>query len=241
MGWIGYPNLHRRPRSGAWSWPITGPDPARLRGSRHALSSAPEVLKPIRRQLGIAHRVLNVLVAEPGLQRPSVVTGIGQRIAAAMAQHVRMNRERQLGPDPIRPNSAWKALGVIGPSRSVMKTCDDGPCSRCSVAGRVSRHPASDGRSASRSWPCGRVAGRWSARPATIADRTAQTPAGHAGSRSGSWSRRDGPSGCPSGRLPSAARSRAPSDTRECELRNLQLLVPPPARSVFHDIFPAPE
>src|SRR6266542_3318243 len=32
---------------------------------------------------------------------------------------------------PIRPYSAWKALGAIGPSRSVMKTCEDGPCSRC--------------------------------------------------------------------------------------------------------------
>jgi hypothetical protein len=32
---------------------------------------------------------------------------------------------------PIRPNSAWKAFGVIGPPRSVMKTCDDGSCSRC--------------------------------------------------------------------------------------------------------------
>src|SRR5262249_53593123 len=32
---------------------------------------------------------------------------------------------------PIRPNSAWKALGVIGPSRSVIRTCEDSPCSRC--------------------------------------------------------------------------------------------------------------
>jgi hypothetical protein len=32
-----------------------------------------------------------------------------------------------LARDPIRPNSAWKALGVIGPSRSVIKTCEDGP------------------------------------------------------------------------------------------------------------------
>src|SRR5262249_30261671 len=30
---------------------------------------------------------------------------------------------------PIRPNSAWKALGVIDPSRSVIKTCEDSPCS----------------------------------------------------------------------------------------------------------------
>jgi hypothetical protein len=32
---------------------------------------------------------------------------------------------------PIRPNSASKALGVIGPSRSDIKTCEDSPCSRC--------------------------------------------------------------------------------------------------------------
>jgi hypothetical protein len=29
--------------------------------------SAPEVLEPMRRQLGVAHRVLDVLVAEPSL------------------------------------------------------------------------------------------------------------------------------------------------------------------------------
>jgi hypothetical protein len=43
-----------------------------------------------------------------------------------------------------------------------------------------------DGRSASRSSPCGRVAGRWSAQPATIADRTIRTPASRGDSRSGS-------------------------------------------------------
>ena len=36
---------------------------------------SPEVLEPVRRQLGVAHRVLNVLVAEPSLQRPGVVAG----------------------------------------------------------------------------------------------------------------------------------------------------------------------
>src|SRR5207244_9380208 len=36
-----------------------------------------------------------------------------------------------LARDPIRPNSVWKALGVIGPSRSDIKTCEDSPCSRC--------------------------------------------------------------------------------------------------------------
>src|SRR5262245_136684 len=53
-------------------------------------ASTPEVLKPVRRQLGVAHRVLDVLVPEPCLQRPGVVAGVGQRVAAAMPQHVRM-------------------------------------------------------------------------------------------------------------------------------------------------------
>ena len=38
------------------------------------------------------------------------------------------------------------------------------------AAARVSRRPASGGHSASRSSPCGRVAGRWSGQSATIAD-----------------------------------------------------------------------
>src|SRR5262249_2021816 len=50
------------------------------------------------------------------------------------------------------------------------------PVRAAGVAARVSRRPASGGHSASRSSPCGRVAGRWPARPATIADRTTRTP-----------------------------------------------------------------
>ena len=38
---------------------------------------APEVLEPVRRQLGVTNRVLNVAMAEPCLQRPRVVAGIG--------------------------------------------------------------------------------------------------------------------------------------------------------------------
>ena len=54
----------------------------------------------MRRQLSVADRVLDILVAEPGLQRPRVVAGIGQCIAATVPQHVRMDRERHLGPHP---------------------------------------------------------------------------------------------------------------------------------------------
>src|SRR6516225_6024629 len=61
-------------------------------------SLSPEVLEPVRGQLGVAHRVLDVFVAEPRLQRPGVVAGIGERVAAAVPQHVRVDRERHFGP-----------------------------------------------------------------------------------------------------------------------------------------------
>jgi hypothetical protein len=61
---------------------------------------SPKVLEPIRRKLGVAHRVLNVLVTEISLQRPRVVPRIGQCLAAAVPQHVRVNREGHLGPFP---------------------------------------------------------------------------------------------------------------------------------------------
>jgi hypothetical protein len=54
---------------------------------------SPEVLEPIGRQLGVAHRVLDVLVTEPRLQRPGIVACIRQGIAAAVPQHVRKDRE----------------------------------------------------------------------------------------------------------------------------------------------------
>jgi len=50
-------------------------------------SVPPEILEPVRRKLGVAHRMLNILVAEPGLQRPGVVPCVGQGIATGMPQH----------------------------------------------------------------------------------------------------------------------------------------------------------
>ena len=106
-------------------------------------------------------------------------------------------------------------------------------------AGACSRfyRQSSGGHSASRSSPCGRVAGRRSAQPATIADRTTRTPASRGDSRSGSWSRPDGRSGWTSWRPPSSARSRPSSGTRGCELRNLQWLVPNGGPCVFPRYF----
>jgi hypothetical protein len=71
-----------------------------------ALISAPEILEPCRRQLGVAHSVLNVAMSEVRLQRPSVVPLIGQCVAASVPEHVRMRLEIQLGLDPGALNHA---------------------------------------------------------------------------------------------------------------------------------------
>ena len=53
----------------------------------------PEPLKPIRRQRCIASGGLQVAMAEVVGQRTCVVTIIGEFVARAVPQHVRMNRE----------------------------------------------------------------------------------------------------------------------------------------------------
>ena len=47
-----------------------------------------EVLKPRRRQFGVADRMPDVLVTEIGLDRPCILTGVGERVAGGVAQHV---------------------------------------------------------------------------------------------------------------------------------------------------------
>src|SRR5262245_31267290 len=65
---------------------LGGPRLAAARKASIALLS-PEIPKPIRAQLGVTHRVLNILVPQPSLQCPHVVASVGQSIAAAMSQH----------------------------------------------------------------------------------------------------------------------------------------------------------
>lgn len=61
---------------------------------------APKILEPRRRQLGVPHRVLDVFVAEIGLQCPRVVPVVGELVTAGMSQHVRVGLEAKLGFDP---------------------------------------------------------------------------------------------------------------------------------------------
>jgi hypothetical protein len=51
-------------------------------------SVPPEVPEPCRAQLGVPHRVLNVLVPQPELKRPGVVAVIGQLEPAGVPEHV---------------------------------------------------------------------------------------------------------------------------------------------------------
>src|SRR5215472_4066804 len=59
---------------------------------RHRLIS-PKVFETRWRQFRISHRMLNIFVAEVGLQRARVVAPVRQCITARMAQHVRVNYE----------------------------------------------------------------------------------------------------------------------------------------------------
>src|SRR3954463_5149765 len=57
----------------------------------------PEILEPLRGQLGVPCRVLDVAMAQPFLNGSCVVPLVGQLKAASVAQHVRMDREGDLG------------------------------------------------------------------------------------------------------------------------------------------------
>ena len=57
----------------------------------------PKILEPRRRQLSVAHGVLNVAVAEIGLQGARIVSSVRERVAAGVPERVRVSLERQLG------------------------------------------------------------------------------------------------------------------------------------------------
>src|SRR3954454_5038324 len=57
----------------------------------------PKILEPLRGQLGVPCGVLDVAMAQPLLNGSCVVPIVGQLKAASVAQHVRMDREGELG------------------------------------------------------------------------------------------------------------------------------------------------
>src|SRR5262249_58802653 len=72
--------------------------------SRKRVSSVwsipPEVLEPVRRQLRIANRRHDRLMAQIVLDGPSVLAVIGELVTAGMAQHVAVDQEREASSLP---------------------------------------------------------------------------------------------------------------------------------------------
>src|ERR1700704_6590391 len=64
---------------------------------RSQRSVPPEVFEPVRRKLAISNRVLDVLMPEIMLQAAGIDALVGQLVAAAVPEHVRMDWERNLG------------------------------------------------------------------------------------------------------------------------------------------------
>ena len=54
---------------------------------------SPKVFETRWRQFRVSHRVLNIFVAEVGLQRPRIMPPVRECVTARMAQHVRMHTE----------------------------------------------------------------------------------------------------------------------------------------------------
>ena len=74
-------------------------------------SIPPEILEPIRRQLGIAHRVLDVLVSHPRLNSAGIMAGFRERIATPVPKHVRVDREWHPGAHAQPHHKRMEALG----------------------------------------------------------------------------------------------------------------------------------
>src|SRR5262249_22245002 len=75
-------------------------------------SILPEVPEAGGRKLGVAHRVLDILVPEVVLQCPRVVAVIGKFEPAGVAKHVRMHAEWHLGGLPEPRNHPAQASGA---------------------------------------------------------------------------------------------------------------------------------
>src|SRR5271154_5304559 len=64
------------------------------------LAVPPEILEPVRSQLGVSNRMLDIAMAQPSLQSPSVMPCVRQGEAARMSQHVRVDCKRHAGAFP---------------------------------------------------------------------------------------------------------------------------------------------
>jgi hypothetical protein len=71
----------------------------------------PKIFKPVRRQLRITDRVLDVAVAKPCLECPRIVASVCQGEAAGVSEHVWVDRKRHPGPLAEARDQCVEALG----------------------------------------------------------------------------------------------------------------------------------
>jgi len=98
------------------------PHPCLGRPRHHLCSLPPEIPKPIWRQLSVAHRMLNVAVPKPRLQRPCVVPLVRKLVTAACRSMWGWIAKGMPARSPRRWIRAWKLFGAIGAPRSETKT-----------------------------------------------------------------------------------------------------------------------
>ena len=166
----------------------------------------PEVSEAGWRKLGVAHRVLDILVPEVVLQGPRVVAIIGELKTTGMAQHVWVDWERHLGSLADALDEAVETYGAHWPPAlgnedvSLFRVLTAQLAQRPHLvtanwmyAGDTVLDPVNVRITRSAA-----IAGR---RPPRLADRGNR--------RQGSWSRRDARSGHACVRSPSTARPRA--------------------------------
>src|SRR5262249_33228341 len=100
---------------------------------------APEVFEPVRRQLGVPDHVLDVLVAEPCLQRPRIVPGILKSAfpipARPQMRVLPLSPSQRAAPPGRRPVNTDPSPGPLAPAPSP-------PTIRASWGERGGRSPA---------------------------------------------------------------------------------------------------
>jgi hypothetical protein len=80
-------------------------------------SSVPrEFPEPLRRQGGIARRVLNIAMPEIGLDRTGVVAIVGELVAAGMTEHAGVRLDAQIGHVGCPLDQAGKPGADSGPA-----------------------------------------------------------------------------------------------------------------------------
>jgi len=135
--------------------PVRATNPFKADIHRHTLPvcalGSPKVFEARWRQFRISHRVLNIFVAEVGLQRPGIMPSVRQCITARMAQHVRMHTEFELGLLAQSGHHLGEARAGEWAFHALKRTRMASPLIASVHARRAFNRPAAGARSASHS------------------------------------------------------------------------------------------